>query len=81
MSYFNLEKVGRSRTNVIDAATGELLCQLSNKDVAGWVYRTTKARDEDKAFEVERRARRLEIAKGYLAARAARPSASQLNLF
>jgi hypothetical protein len=78
--YFNFEKVGRGRTNIIDAATGQLLCQLPNKDVAGWVARTTKARDEEKAFAIERRAVRLKNAKAYLAARAARPSASQLNL-
>lgn len=81
MTYFRTEKASRNRTNVYDVATGELLCQLRANEVERWVRNSTKARDDDVTYRAEARARRLEIAREYLAVRAARASASQLSMF
>jgi len=78
---FTLQKIGRNHTQIIETATGELLCTLRNKEVAGWVSRVTKAREEEKIFAAERHVRRVELAKEYLAQRANRASTRQLNLF
>lgn len=81
--YFTLEKVGRGRTNIIEAATGEMITQLRNAEVASWVYRVTKARDEDAAFAIERRAVRIANAREYLEIRRIREAdrGVQLSLF
>lgn len=81
MTHFRTEKITRNRTNVYDVATGELLCQLRADEVERWVRNSTKARDDEMNYRTEVRARRLEIAREYLAARAARASASQLSMF
>lgn len=70
--YFKLEKIGKRHTNIIDAKSGELLCQLRNPEVESWVRRATKARDDEAAFKIEARARRIEIVRDYLAWRRVR---------
>lgn len=81
--HFRTERVGKTRTNIYDRKTGEYLCQLLNKEVASWLFRAERAIADEAAFQIERRARRLEIAREYLARRAVREASygTQLTMF
>ena len=69
---YTTEKVGRTRTNIFDAETGEYVCQLLNKEVAGWLHRAAISEAKDAEHEIARRQYRIEDARAYLAKRAAR---------
>jgi len=56
--FFRVEKVTRSRFNVFDVKTGEHLCQLTAKEIDGWLRRATKALREAEVFYAERTAAR-----------------------
>ena len=75
---YTTQKIGRNRTNIIDA-NGDLVCQLLNKEVASWLFRTERAEKDNAEFEASRRATRVTNASAYIASRATR--AVQLNLF
>ena len=79
--HFSVEK-GKSHSNIYDAKSGEYLTQLRNKEVAGWLNRSTEGRRKDVEAEASRRGYRLQRVNDYLAKRAARPpQAKQLTLF
>ena len=83
MSHFTVEKATRTRVNIFEASTGNYLCQLTTKELSSWLYRANKARDEEATYAAERRIVRAELARGYLAVRAARAAERgvQLSLF
>jgi hypothetical protein len=68
---FTTQKIGRNRTNIFDA-NGEYVCQLLNKEVAGWLHRAERCAIKDAEWEVERKATRTRIVREYLAQRCAR---------
>lgn len=81
---YTVEK-GRTHSNIFERATGEYVCQLKNKEVAGWLIRAEKAIEDHAWFEArraqlkaERHPERLAKVQKYLASRAAR--GVQLNL-
>ena len=61
---------GKTRTNIFE--NGEYVCQLMNKEVAGWLHRAAISDAKDAEFEAARKVYRLEDARAYLAKRAAR---------
>lgn len=83
--FFRIAAVGKTtRVDVFDAATGEYLCQLQRREVAGWLARSNRSRRMDEQFagldmhaksmqKLLNRARRFDRVKAYLATRAARP--------
>ena len=79
--YFRTENVTKSRVNVYLISTGEFYVQLKKSEVASWIYRVEKALAEEAEFEAIRREHRIAAVKAYLAARAERPSAKQMDLF
>jgi hypothetical protein len=78
---YTTEKVGRTRTNIFDAATGEYLCQLLNKEVAGWLHRAALSEAKDAEWAAIERTNRINKVQAYIASRANRPAAPvQLEL-
>lgn len=77
---YTTERVGKTnRTNVFE--NGEYVCQLLNKEVAGWLHRAAISAEKDAWWAAQRKVYRLEAVKEYLAKRAARgPVAVQLEL-
>ena len=80
MAYIT-EKLSRNCIAIRREGFDEILCFLKPKEVASWIFRAEKADAENVQYEIERRARRLEIVGEYLAKRAARPVQLQLSLF
>lgn len=80
---YTTQKIGRTRTNIIDAETGEHVCQLMNKEVAGWLHRAAISDAKDIEFVAARRIYRVEGVTTYLAARAIREASRgiQLSMF
>jgi hypothetical protein len=78
---YTTRKLSKSRVAIFK--DGEELCQLRPAEVRGWIIRAEASDAKDAAWESERRARRLEIVREYLSARAAREASvpKQLNLF
>lgn len=68
---YTTERVGKTnRTNVFE--NGEYVCQLLNKEVAGWLFRAERCAAKDAEAAIVMRKYRLEDARAYLAKRAAR---------
>lgn len=68
---YTTQKIGRNRTNIIDE-NGEHVCQLLNKEVAGWLHRAARSAENDIWWNAQRRVYRTEAAHAYIARRAAR---------
>ena len=80
MTGYTKERVTRNRFNVFK--NGEFLCQLTAREVDGWIARAERNDAEEAVIRAEIRATRVELAQKYLKARAARaPKAVQLVLF
>lgn len=80
---FRTEKVGKRHTNIINAKTGEHVCQLLNKEVAPWLIRAERAARDTAEFLAARRLYRISAAEAYLAKRTVREAARgvQLSMF
>lgn len=79
---YTTQKVGKRHTNIIDAVTGEYVCQLYNREVSGWLHRAAISEKHFEEHKIALRGHRIARVQAYLAARATRPAAAvQLNLF
>jgi hypothetical protein len=81
-AHYTIEK-GKSRSNVFDAATGEFVCQLLNREVRAWLDRAERAYENNVWWAAREKELRLAKVQAYLAARAIRGASrpKQLNLF